>query len=714
MFRAFCLTAVICGSLFFSFSPSQAKPRKVNLSAPHVPNQFIVKFKSSPRIMSKGFSPRRLIQRGLRSVKNSFVEESDIQILQQFRSNGAMLVQLPPQMMQNKTADLKAVVEALNAQPEVEYVEPNYIVHARALPNDPMYEDLYALNKSSGRKADIFAQEAWKQTTGSKAVKVAVIDSGVDYTHKDLVGNYWLNPGETGRDGSGKDKSTNGVDDDHNGFVDDFKGWNFVKNNNDPMDDTSHGTHCAGTIGAVGNNGNGTVGVNWNVSIVGLKFLNSEGSGELADAVRAVEYATSLGVDVMSNSWGGDEYSETMAAAIREANAAGIVFVVASGNAGNNNDVGLDYPASYEIENIISVAAVDSEGELAGFSNFGAQSVHIAAPGVQILSTIPGNLYEFMDGTSMAAPYVSGAAALIKARFPELKAREIKARILGGAVPSKALENKVVTGLLNIQNAMADDFTPPTSPSRINVLGSGAITVQMEWEPSTDTGLSKYAFGYEVRKADQPINDENDWENAEPVDLIILQSDKSKVLARAEIYNVNSSGYLSVRAIDRSGNLSDITSSVPFSLKKVSTIYKTKGNSLEGLQVKGPWGVENTKELGDVISDSPGDVYGYGKTVYLTLPPFKVSGSDVALFFKAKYDFEVGYDFGYLEVSADQGANWQQVAQYNGARNWTQHIYSLADYLPGNAKTLLVRFRITSDSTTSHDGWYLADIYVLQ
>ncbi|MGZ3769891.1 MAG: S8 family serine peptidase [Bdellovibrio sp.] len=690
-FLAFILVCFVFGGI------AEARPWKKNYSAAHVPSQLIIKFKNNTTAF----------------VQNDFLSQRDAEVVRRFKSNGAMLVRFPQGFMDDNAQGLKKVIDEISARPDVEYVEPNWIVHARIKePNDPRYEDLYALKKSRSKNADIGAPEAWSKTTGSKNVLVAVIDSGVDYNHEDLKDNYWHNPGENGRDANGKNKNNNGIDDDGNGLVDDWGGWNFIKNNNNPMDDNYHGTHCAGTIGASGNNGIGVVGINWNVSIVGLKFLDKEGNGSVADAVTAVEYAMQIGVDVMSNSWGGDEYSETLAAAIKKASAKGILFVVAAGNNSSNNDTNMDYPSSYQIDNIVTVAATDSEGELAGFSNFGAKTVHIAAPGAQILSTFPGNKYDYLDGTSMAAPLVAGSAALIKARFPSLKAREIKARLLGGAVHTKALEGKVITGLLNVNNALNDDVTPPAVPTNISVTANFINSAEIEFQPAADNGQDKFAYEYEIRRSSSAINSESDWNKADTVSKIFLQNDSTKVKIRVDDLPLNSSGYFAVRALDRGGNLSEISDAIPYSTKRSSEIYANKNNSLDGLDIEGSWGTESVSGMGKVLSDSPGDVYGYGITSSLTLPVIAIRSNDVVLAFKGKYEFEQGFDFGYVEVSVNGGSDWKQVAQFSGAQGWMDQAYSLKSVLKDGKANLLVRFRITSDSTHSMDGWLLSGISV--
>jgi subtilisin family serine protease len=277
-------------------------------------------------------------------------------------------------------------------------------------------------------------------------VVVAVIDTGVDYNHQDLSANIWTNPGEI---------PGNGLDDDGNGFIDDVRGWDFNGNDNDPFDDNSHGTHVAGTIAAVGNNEYGVVGVNWTAQIMPIKFINANGSGTVADAIEAIQYATMMGARITNNSWGGAGFSQALKDAIVAADAAGVLFVAAAGNDGENNDILPFYPASFDVPNIIGAAATDHFDDLAGFSNYGSSSVDLGAPGVDILSTIPNDEYDYKSGTSMATPHVSGVAALIMAEFPALTHDEIKERMLNAVDPLLSLKELVSTGgRLNANNAL--------------------------------------------------------------------------------------------------------------------------------------------------------------------------------------------------------------------------------------------------------------------
>ncbi len=341
-------------------------------------------------------------------------------------------------IIENQTAEgVVDTIESLKDNPAVAYAEPDYILTATdTIPNDPSYSKLYGLTKIS-------APAAWDIYTGSKNVVVGVIDSGIEYTHTDLASNIWVNPGEI---------ANNGIDDDGNGYIDDVHGWNFVDNNNDPLDDNGHGTHVAGTIGAVGNNGVGVVGVTWNTQIAALKFIDSEGGGYTSDAILAINYASEMGFDITNNSWGNRSYSQSLKDAIDSYDG---IFTAAAGNYGTNNDSTGLYPASYTSSNIIAVAATNSSDSKASYSNYGKTSVDLGAPGDEIYSTYLRNSYETASGTSMAAPYVSGAAALIKSYKPSLTTAQVKSLILSNVDAVTSLKSRTVTGgRLNVSKCL--------------------------------------------------------------------------------------------------------------------------------------------------------------------------------------------------------------------------------------------------------------------
>jgi hypothetical protein len=343
---------------------------------------------------------------------------------------------------------MEEALAELNASPLVEYAEPDYIVHALDAPDDPEFPSQWGLQQPSD--ADIDAPEAWEVTEGDPGLVVAVVDTGVDYEHADLAANLWRNPGET----------LNGLDDDGNGYVDDLHGIDCIGGTGDPMDDDGHGTHVAGTIGAVGHNGIAGIGVSPRVQIMALRFLGPTG-GAISDAIECLNYALEMkrsrGVDVRvaNNSWGGGGFSQALLETIEDLADEDILFVAAAGNDGTDNDLEPEYPASYDVPNVVSVAATDPDDRLAPFSNFGAETVHLAAPGVGILSTIPGDLTEVFSGTSMATAFVSGAAALVLAHDPGADALAAKAALLANADPVGGVGAKVASrGRLNAAQAL--------------------------------------------------------------------------------------------------------------------------------------------------------------------------------------------------------------------------------------------------------------------
>jgi len=359
---------------------------------------------------------------------------------------GLVVLQLnAPVAGDDAAQQLAALIKKLNATGWFRYVEPDWIVRALATPSDAAFADgsLWGLRntgQSGGTAgADIDAVTAWDITTGSASVVVGVIDTGIRFTHQDLAANMWVNPGEI---------AGNGIDDDANGYIDDVHGINSITGSGNPMDDNNHGTHCAGTIGAVANGGGPHVGVAWNVRLMGLKFLAANGSGSTSDAIECVSYAVARGVKILSNSWGGGGYSQGMFDSIVAARNANVIFIAAAGNESSNNDQVANYPSNYDVANVLAVAALDRNDQLASFSNYGLTTVDIGAPGVSIYSTTAGSdtAYSTFDGTSMATPHVAGAVVLLRAAFPAATFTELKQRLLTAARPVSSLTGKSVTG----------------------------------------------------------------------------------------------------------------------------------------------------------------------------------------------------------------------------------------------------------------------------
>jgi subtilisin family serine protease len=361
---------------------------------------------------------------------------------------------------------VQQVVAQYQADPQVEAAEPDYVVHATRTPNDPAFNKQWDMTKIS-------APAAWDKTTGSANVVVAVIDTGVDYNHADLATNMWKNPGEI---------AGNGKDDDGNGYVDDVYGIDSANGDSDPLDDEDHGTHCAGSIGAAGNNGIGISGVNWNVKIMALKFLDKTGSGYDSDAITCLEYAIDMkqrGINIVatSDSWGGGGYSAAMKNAFDDAYSAGILSACAAGNDGNNTDVSPDYPASFNSDGIISVAASDASDNRPYWSNYGATTTDLAAPGDAIYSTIRNNSYATYSGTSMATPHVAGAIALVAAASGGASASQIRQLILNNVDVLPQWQGVVASGgRLNLAKALGAVSPPVNRQPDLKIRNSSEST----------------------------------------------------------------------------------------------------------------------------------------------------------------------------------------------------------------------------------------------
>ncbi|MDG0817776.1 S8 family peptidase [Bdellovibrio svalbardensis] len=320
-----------------------------------------------------------------------------------------------------------------------------------ALFNDPAISQAWGLKKSD-------AARAWSITKGSKEILVAIIDTGIDVNHEDLADNLWKNPGETGKDAQGRDKASNGVDDDNNGFIDDVHGWNFVSNNPKLDDNHGHGTHIAGIVGAEAGNGKGIIGISPQVSLMILKYYDPKvpSADNLKNTVASIKYAVKMGANIINYSGGGTEFSQEEHDAVAEAEKKGILFVAAAGNERSNSDQHHYYPADYKLRNIISVTAIDPATQVLSSSNYGVDTVDIAAPGQNILSCLPNNSYGYMTGTSQATAFVTGAAALVMAHKQNFQAEEVKRYILSTGDAQTQLASKTKSSRqLNLFKALA-------------------------------------------------------------------------------------------------------------------------------------------------------------------------------------------------------------------------------------------------------------------
>ncbi len=618
----------------------------------------------------------------------------------------------------------------------VDRVEYNYEVRVMLTPNDPSFSNLWGMNNigQTGGKVDgdIDATEAWDQHTGNGNVLVAVIDTGVAYDHPDLVANMWINSGEI---------PGNGIDDDGNGYIDDVYGYNFYNNTSNPYDDHGHGTHVAGTIAAVGNNGVGVAGVTWSARIMAVKFLGPTGGGTTTGAISAVLYAASNGAQVMNNSWGGGGFSQALLDAITTADQAGALFVAAAGNDSTNTDVSPNYPSNYNVPNVMSIAATDHLDLKASFSNYGLTTVDLGAPGASIYSTVPtiGDLccsnpsgYHYLSGTSMATPHVSGAAALIFSRYPGISHYQVRDRMLFRTDPVASLTGITVTGgRLNIARAIAaDDAVPPAPVIDLATTTIGSKSVTLRWSATGDDGNSGNASTYDLRYSYSPI-DEGNFNQATPA----AGEPSPAAPGTLETFTVqglvsDTNYYFALRVIDDVGNNSTLSNVVSARTKAVKFLFQDNMES-------GPtnWTVAGSNGAGGPAlwhlsahrynSPSTAMYYGIESTLNyntgarnfgsITSGPINLAGeTDATLSFTHFLQTEnfSPYDTARVQVSPNNGSTWTDL--YVTALSTVGMVAYNATLSAYNGQVILLRFSFdTGDAAfNAFEGWVVDDVAV--
>lgn len=609
-------------------------------------------------------------------------------------------VKLPPGVT------VEAGLALLGEREEVAYAEPNYrfyldepvrekspLLEAPAFseasePNDLDYRlwGLHNTGRDRGKKgADISAKEAWTEAIGDRknGPIIAIIDSGVDISHPDLVDNLWVNTGEIPNDG---------LDNDGNGVVDDVHGYNAFHNNSDLSDGKVHGTHVAGTIGATGNNGFGITGVAQQARMMTIKIFGDVGHTNEATVLRGMAYADRMGARITANSWGGI-HSKAMEEAYGTSPA---LHIASAGNSGRDTDQEPHFPGSYPIDNMIAVAASDRKDEIGSFSNYGAQAVDLAAPGVDIYSTLPGERYKSFSGTSMACPHVAGVAGLILSKFPDATNEEVKARLLYSSEPLPELASITVSGgRLNAARALQNDECAPAQPEGFQAQAS-SNGVSLSWASLGDDGklgqarLAKLSRNQANSPAVelQPKPGEAFFEDSFPL---------SK--------NERSIEY-SLVAVDDVGNVSP-TATAKARLPRARVHFLDRPET--DWVIDGTWTVVESKEGARFWTESPDGNYKGRSRSSLTSPFFDLSdATGQVLRFQAELDLARG-DYVKVEArSEDQG--WRTLGRLEGVRDKEQLEFSLTKMKGARSQ---VRFVFQSDYSHNADGVKLSEIEVL-
>lgn len=677
------------GPVTFCQTIPRYQPIDWGIVSKHVPGEMLVKVRSA--------TPRRVLEeRGV-----TIVERFDFDP-KTFPDFGGDLyrVSLP------EGVSVQDGVELFGGEPSVEYAAPNKIFYLDEVesPPDDLNDKLYGLHNTGqdfGKEdADIDAPEAWALQTGRRdGPIVAVLDTGIDLNHPDLVNNLWRNPAEV----------VDGKDNDGNGIIDDLHGYDAVDNDGVPQESTSHGTHVAGTIAAEGNNGQGVVGVNWQAQLMPIRIFDEQEKTSSDIIIRGLIYAGKMGARITSNSWGGTgEKNLAIEDAFRNVDA---LHIAAAGNKRSNNDKEPHYPSGYDLPNMIAVAATDRKDRLAGFSNWGEESVDIAAPGADIYSTLPRGRYGTKSGTSMATPHVSGAAALLLCEFPQLSNAEVKERLLSRSDPIDSLKGKVAHGRLNVGQALETDTVPPANPGDFGPRQVVADKITLGWVAPGDDQMQGRARTYELRMSDQPITKENFLE-AEPLEPPTPAEAGSEQQLEISVlpWIEERQRFFALRALDNLNNASELVTAEA-RVPAVEAVFADDFDSEESAwSAQGTWARVPEPGRGMVWTDSPDGNTEPGADFCLISPSISLEGrSGCQLVFETRHSLERWRDQVHVDVSAD-GTNWRTLdILHDEQTEWTGMTFALSEF---DGQTVQLRFRSKPNSSNPTDGVYLDRLVV--
>jgi subtilisin family serine protease len=689
-----------------------------------VPGQLLIRFESNVTTASIADF---YADHGLTELENLDFDRTDA-------DPGLRLVATP-------TILAAELIPTLQLDSRVKYAEPNGIIHLAQVPNDPTLSRDYGLintGQTGGTPdADTDADEAWDITTGSSEVVVAVIDSGIDYTHPDLAANVWVNPGEI---------PGNRNDDDGNGFVDDVHGYDIMNNDGDPMDTFGHGTAVAGTIGMVGDNATGSTGVSWNVKLMAVTMRDEFMTFE--NAIKAMDYVTMMrkrgvNVRVANASWGAWDLTaspKSLKDAVDRMGEAGILFVAAANNQARDVDVQPHYPSGFDSPHIVSVAATDHNDRYSSFTNWGATTVDLAAPGEFVWTTGIGNSYGWANGTSLSAPHVTGAAALLFSAFPHLTALEVKARLLGsvdpiGHIGANAAFPTLTNGRLNVRNALLwtppdGETVPPATVGSLAVASTSPWSATLSWTATGDDGATGRAVSYDVRYSSAPITAAN-WSAAiptsgEPAPRTAGSIETFTVtgLEPATLY------YFAIQANDNDGNTSAISNVAQSATAPARFLLNDNVESDVGNWIPtGLWHRSNVRGHDSATAwylgkDSDRTYFnGTQHQETLTLAtPIDLSGVTQAILrfdeWRQVGDFLVPLDASRVMASRN-GSDWTLLSEsFHPTLDWEQRTFDLAAFVGG---PVYIRFDFNVNAhglpptaiTQGYEGWHVDNIQVL-